>query len=96
MSAACLAAIIASVIAGGTIEPAESQARGEDLARRARVHDAVRAEALDRADRLAVVAELGVVVVLDDHGAAPRRPVGEARAAVRAAGRRRSGTGGRP
>ena len=42
----------------------------------------VAAQALDRADRLAVVAELGVVVVLDDQRAGPRRPVHEGRPAV--------------
>src|SRR3954449_4388031 len=42
-------------------QPTEAQRRGERLARRAEVGDAVRREALQRADRGAVVAELGVV-----------------------------------
>jgi hypothetical protein len=58
-------------------EPAEPQPRREDLARRARVHHALGAEALERPDRLAVVAELGVVVVLDDGPPAALGPVDE-------------------
>src|SRR5206468_3981958 len=44
-------------------EPAEAEPRREDLARRACVDDVIRAEALDRPDRLTVVAELRVVIV---------------------------------
>ncbi len=46
-------------------EPAESQPRCEQLARAAGVDDALGREPLQRADGLAVVAVLGVVVVLD-------------------------------
>ena len=74
----------------GNDEPAEPQARRQDLAGRAGVDDAVRAETLDRADRFAVVAELGVVVVLDDRPAAALGPGQERRPPLRredAAGR---------
>ena len=50
-------------------QPAEPKTRSERLAGTPRVHDAVGRQPLDRADRLAVVAELGVVVVLDDRPA---------------------------
>ena len=46
-------------------EPAEPQRRGERLAGRAGVDDSVRLETLQRADGGAVVAVVGVVVVLD-------------------------------
>ena len=52
-------------------QPAEPQARGQALAGRAGVDDVIGRERLQRADRLPVVAELSVVVVLD-HDAAPR------------------------
>jgi hypothetical protein len=68
----------------GQDEPAEAESRGQALAGRAGVDDVIGREALNGADRLAVVAELAVVVVLDDHapgvtgpldhpGPAPRR-----------------------
>jgi hypothetical protein len=68
----------------GQDEPAEAESRGQALAGRAGVDDVIGREALNRADRLAVVAELAVVVVLDHHapgvtgpldypGPAPRR-----------------------
>ncbi len=63
-------------------QPAQAQPGRQHLARRARVHDDVAAQPLDRADRLAVVAELRVVVVLDDQRARPRRPVREGRPAI--------------
>src|SRR4051794_1407615 len=54
-------------------EPADAQRGREALRRRARIDDPLGVQALQRADRAAVVAELGVVVVLDD------QPVGLAR-----------------
>ena len=52
-------------------EPPEPQRRRERLRRRAEVDDAVGREPLQRPDRRAVIAVLGVVVVLD-HDPAPR------------------------
>ena len=46
-------------------QPAEAQPGGERLADRAEQHHPLRAEPLEAADRVAVVAELGVVVVLE-------------------------------
>jgi hypothetical protein len=51
----------------GQHQPAEAQSRGQALAGRAGVDDVIGGEALHGPDRLAVVAELAVVVVLDDH-----------------------------
>lgn len=51
----------------GQHQPAEAESRGQALAGRAGVDDVFGREALHGADRLAVVAELAVVVVLDDH-----------------------------
>jgi hypothetical protein len=48
--------------------PAEAQRRREGLACRADVGGAFRRDALERANRFAVVAKLGIVVVLDDDG----------------------------
>ena len=62
-------------------EPAEPQRGRERLARRAGVGDAVGLEALERADRRAVVAVLGVVVVLDRERVAVAQP-GEQRGAA--------------
>ena len=76
---------------GGATHPAEPQRRRERLRRRAEIDDPVRREPLQRADRRAVVAVLGVVVVLD-HDARPTRA---ARAAAPARAPRRSGTGAR-
>ncbi len=50
----------------GRDEPAEPQRRRQRLGDRADVDHEVRPQALERADRRAVVAVLGVVVVLDD------------------------------
>src|SRR5687767_14266010 len=58
-------------------EPAEPEPGSEGLVRGAGVGDEIRRETLDGADRLAVVAILGVVVVLEDHGAGVRGPVEE-------------------
>ena len=69
--------------ASGSDQPAEAQGRGQRLARRAEVDDPLGSEALERADRRAVVAELGVVVVLDDERVSPFAPS--------RAGRRRPG-----
>src|SRR5688500_13155541 len=44
-------------------EPPKPKPGREDLARRTDIDDAVGAETLDRADRLAVIPKLGVVVV---------------------------------
>ena len=63
---------IASASSGGATQPAEPQRRRERLRRRAEVDDAVGREPLQRPDRRAVVAVLGVVVVLD-HDPAPRQ-----------------------
>jgi hypothetical protein len=54
-------------------EPAEAQARGHRLRRGAEVGDAGAVERRERGDGCDVVAELGVVVVLDDHGVLCRR-----------------------
>ena len=51
---------------GGHDEPAQPECRRQRLADRADRDHPVRRQTLHRADRLAVVAELGVVVVLDD------------------------------
>jgi hypothetical protein len=51
----------------GQHQPPETKSRGQALAGRAGVDDVVGREALHGPDRLAVVAELAVVVVLDDH-----------------------------
>ena len=59
---------------GRADEPAEPQAGRERLADRADHHHAIGREPLQRADRLAVVAELGVVVVLDEDAVALARP----------------------
>ena len=53
-------------------QPAEPQRRRERLGRGAEIDDAVGREPLQRADRRAVVAVLGVIVVLD-HDPAPRQ-----------------------
>ncbi len=58
-------------------EPCDVQTRRERLARSASVDDATRVETLHRTHRLAVVAELTVVVVLDDPTIAPPRPLDE-------------------
>ena len=60
-------------------QPAEPEPGREGLARRADVHDAVRRQPLDRADRLPVVAVLRVVVVLDHETTGPGRPRDERR-----------------
>ena len=64
--------------------PAEPQARGEALARRADVGDPLRRQSLEGADAGAVVAVLGVEVVLDDQGFVPLRPLDQRRAALAA------------
>ena len=58
-------------------EPCDVQTRRERLARSASVDDTTRVETLHRTNRLAVVAELTVVVVLDDPTIAPSRPLDE-------------------
>ena len=63
--------------------PAESQARGERLARGSGVDDIVRGKPVERPDRLAVVAVLGVVVVLEDQRVAILRPGDERRPPLR-------------
>ena len=55
-------------------EPADPERRRERLARRARVDDAIEDKALERADGRAVVAVLGVVVVLDRDRAGLAQP----------------------
>ena len=73
-SAPALAATTASTrCAGSTSQPSRSAGR-ERLARRAGVDDVLGGERLHRADRLAVVAELAVVVVLDQQRRRCARP----------------------
>jgi len=55
-------------------EPADPQCRGQRLADTALVDDAGRVERLERGHRRAVVAVLGVVVVLDDEPVDASRP----------------------
>jgi hypothetical protein len=59
----------------GQDQPAEAESRGQALAGRAGVDDVIGREALNGADRLAVVAELAVVVVLDDYAAGVAGPL---------------------
>ena len=73
-SVRALAAAISSTRWVGNDEPAQPQAGCQALAGRPGVDDVLRAERLHGADRLAVVAELAVVVVLDDQPAGPRGP----------------------
>lgn len=73
---------------GGSASQPRRRAGGEGLAGGAGVDDVVRIEALHRADGLAVVAVLAVVVVFDDEGVAVRGPRDEGRAA--AGGERRA------
>ena len=68
--------------AGRKDEPAEPQGGRERLGAGAAVGDEVGREALQRSDRLAVVAELGVVVVFEDQRAAVARPGDKRRAAL--------------
>src|ERR1700694_1270198 len=51
---------------GGQRQPAEGHSRSERLGDGAKIDYAIGRETLQRAERRAVVAELGVVVVLDD------------------------------
>ena len=74
-------------------EPAEPEPGRERLAGGAGVDHAVGSEALQRADRRAVVAVLGVVVVLDDQRVALARPAARRRRATGPTARRRSATG---
>ena len=64
-------------------QPAEAERRRHRLAHRPRVDDACGIEPLERPDRRAVVAVLGVVVVLEDERAAPGGPGQHACAALR-------------
>ena len=68
--------------------PAQPHARRQPLARRADVDDLLGRQPLQRADGDAVVAVLGVVVVLDDQPLAPR-PTRSARRVARVPARRR-------
>ena len=63
--------------------PGDPQPGGEGLARGAEVDHPVRVEALEGADRLPVVAELAVVVVLQDEAAGGPCPVDDRRPPVR-------------
>ena len=56
-------------------QPAQPHRRRERLARRAGVDDALGVHALQRPHRRAVVAELGIVVVLDGQRGVPPQPV---------------------
>ena len=60
--------------AAGHDQPAEPQPGRQGLARRTGVDDVLRRQALHGADRLAVVAVLRVVVVLDDQAHRARTP----------------------
>ena len=75
--------------------PAEPQRRDQPLARRADVAHALRREALERAERPAVEAQLRVVVVLDDQPLDLVAPRPAAPLGARMTSRRRSGTGAR-
>ena len=66
----------------GHQQPAEPQPGREDLAGRAGVEDALGGEALERADGVAVVAILGVVVVLDHEPVVAGGPLEQRRAPV--------------
>ena len=81
--------------AAGHDQPAEPQRGRERLARRAGVDDAVGVEPLERADGGAVVAVLGVVVVLDRDRVVLAQPGEQRGAPLAATARRRSGAGGR-
>ena len=63
--------------------PAEAQARRERLARRAGVGDVLGVEGLERADGLPVVAQFGVVVVLDQEALSSAGPGDRRRAPLR-------------
>ena len=76
-------------------EPAEAQAGRERLAGRAGVGDLRGREGLQRADGLAVEAELGVVVVLDDQAVALAGPGGQRGAPRRREDHARAGSGAR-
>jgi hypothetical protein len=67
----------------GGDHPAEPQAGCERLRNRARIHHTAGREALDGADRRAVVAVLGVVVVLEHEPPAGGRPLDQGGAACR-------------
>jgi hypothetical protein len=69
--------------AGRKDEPAESQGGRERLGARAAVGNEVGREALERSDRLAVVAELRVVVVFEDQRAAVAGPGNEVGTSLR-------------
>ncbi|GIF66197.1 hypothetical protein Ais01nite_42320 [Asanoa ishikariensis] len=77
--------------AGRRDQPADPQPGRQRLARRARVDHPVRVEALQSADRRAVVAVLGVVVVLHHDRVVLPRPT-----LHRRPGRRRQHATGRP
>ena len=94
-SASSFSCVTASTRRRRQHEPAEPQRGRERLAHRAGVDDAVGVEALQRADGGAVVAVLGVVVVLDDDRVAGAQPGDAARCGARRRARRRSGAGGR-
>jgi hypothetical protein len=59
----------------GADDPAEPQPRGQGFADAAEQRDPVRGQTLEGADWLAVVAELGVVVVFDHEGVVAPGPV---------------------
>ena len=67
----------------GQAHPAQADARRQRLRRRPDVDDAAGVQPLDRPDRVAVVAELGVVVVLDDEPIRSVGPRDEVRATLR-------------
>ena len=60
---------------GGEDEPAQPDTGRERLARGPGIHHPLRGERLQRAQRVAVVAELAVVVVLDDQPTGRLRPL---------------------
>ena len=80
----------------GNQHPRQPQAGRQGLAGRAGVHDAVRRHALQRRDRIAVIAILSVVVVFDDQPTPPASP-GDQAGATSGAQHRASGVlvGGR-
>ena len=75
-------------------QPADAQRREEQLRGGARVeHAAAVVERLEALDRIAVEAELAVVVVFENVRVARERPIRAARSGAAARARRRSGTG---
>ncbi len=91
----CAACAMRSEQQGARDQPADPDVGAERLRQRAEQDDAFGVEAVEGRERGDVVAELGVVVVLDDDRAVARRPGQQAFPARDRQAGRRSGTGGR-